>query len=262
MRRFLATLALLLLPAAIRAQERDLGGRQPLGVRVHLTSWSLSGDTTTLGYAVENTRAGGEDFSALLVASPARVVRMPRPARFDWVTQPRYRKQAIAAWVLVEDELLHPGQTSPELQLVARGLPDLVKYWAVPDLVANPPVYDDEIGRDYYFTYSDTGTTVGIVPVPTGATSASLITRLRALLGRSCSDLGWITQDGVCHSLDVKLQSAQDAIAAGQSASARAALAAFANELEAQHGPQAGKHVSDEAYALLSVNTAFLAARL
>ncbi len=262
MRRFSATLALLLLPGAMRAQARDLGGRQPLGVRIHVTSSSLAGDTTALAYAVENTRMGGEDFSALLIATPAPVVRMPSPSRLDWVTQPRYRKQGIAAWVLVEDELLHPGQTTPELPLLARGLPDLVKYWAVPDLVANPPVYDDDSRRDYYFTYSDTGTTVGIVPVPAGATAASLATRLRALLGRSCSELGWITQDGVCHSLDVKLQSTQDAIAEGQRASARAALAAFASELDAQHGSQSGKHVNDEAYALLSVNAAFLSARL
>jgi len=262
MRCYAATMALLLLPGTARAQERDLGGRQPLGVRIHLTSSALSGDTTMLGYTVENTRVGGEDFSALLIASPATVVRMPRPGRLDWVTQPRYRKQAISAWVLVEDELLHPGQRSPELQLVARGLPDLVQYWAVPDLVANPPVYDDDSRHDYYFAYSDTGTTVGIVPVPAGATAASLVARLRALLGRSCSELGWIIQDGVCHSLDVKLQSARDAIADGQSAPARAALAAFASELDAQHGSQPGKHVNDEAYALLSVNAAYLSARL
>lgn len=253
--------ALLGLPAAIGAQERNLGGRQPLAVRIHVTSYSLSDDITTLGYAVENIRVGGEDFSALLIASPASVVRMPKPARLDWVMQPRYRKQAISVWVLVEDELLHSGQTSPELRLVARGLPDLVKYWAVPDLVAHPPVYNDEASRDYYFTYSDTGTTVGIVPVPPGATTASLTVRLRALLARSCSDLGWITQEGVCNSLDVKLQQAQNAIAAEQGAAARAALTAFANELDAQHGPQPGKHVNDAAHALLSLNAAYLLAR-
>lgn len=262
MRRFWVTTALLLVPAAIRGQERDLRGRQPIGVRVHVTSFSLSGDTTTLGYVVENTRPGGEDFSALLVASPAPVVRVPKPARLDWMTQPRYRKQAIAAWVLVEDDLLHPGQFSPELQLVARGLPDLVKYWAAPDLVANPPVYDDDATRDYYLTYSDTGTTVGIVPVPDGSTTTSLTTRLRALLDRTCSQLGWITQEGVCRSLDAKLQNAQAAIGEGREATARASLTAFVNELDAQHGVEPGKHVSDEAHALLAVNASYILSRL
>ena len=117
MRRFWLLLGLLLLPVSSLAQERDLGGRLPLKVRIHLTSYHLSADTTTLSYAVENIRLGGEDFSALLIASPAPVVRMPKPARLDWMTQPRYRKQAISVWVLVEDELLHPGQTSPESRI-------------------------------------------------------------------------------------------------------------------------------------------------
>ena len=260
MRRFWVTMALLVLPTAIRAQSRDLGDRQPLSVRIHLTSYSQSGGIATLGYAVENVRVDGEDFSALLVASPAPVIRMPKPTRLDWVTQPRYRKQAISVWVLVEDELLHPGQTSPELQLVARGLPDLVKYWAVPDLVAHPPVYDDDASRDYYFVYSDTGTTVGIVPVPAGATAASLTARLRSLLGRTCGELGWIKQDGVCRSLDVNLQNAEAAIRDGEGAAARASLTAFVDELDAQHGPTPGKHVNDAAHALLTLNASYLLA--
>ena len=50
----------------------------------------------------------------------------PKPLRFDWVTHPRYRKRDIAVWVLVEDEMLHPGQTSPDLTVVGRGIPGLV----------------------------------------------------------------------------------------------------------------------------------------
>lgn len=260
--RFWVTLALVLLPAVIHGQGRDLGGRQPIGVRIHVTSFSLSGDTTTLGYAVQNVRMGGEDFSALLVATPAPVIRMPKPARLDWMTHPRYRKQAIATWVLVEDELLHPGQTSPELRLVARGLPDLVKYWAAPDLDANPPVYDDDSTRDYYLTYSDTGITVGIVPVPDGSTMTSLTARLRALLGRTCSELGWISQEGVCRSLGAKLEHAQAAMGELQATAARASLTAFVNELDAQHGAEPGKHVSDEAHALLAVNASYILSRL
>jgi hypothetical protein len=254
---------LALSPAASQAQERNLGSVQPLAVRVHVRSAMLVGDTVTLAYGVENARAGGEDLSAFLVATPAPVVRMPTPARFDWVTHPRYRKQSVAVWVLIEDEMLHPGQITPDLTLVARGLPDLVRYWAVPDLEAHPPRYIDEDGNeDTYFIYSDTGTTVGIVPVPPGATAASLAARLRALASRACGSLGWISQPGVCHSLDVKLAHVQSALSAGQAAAARGDLTAFANELDAQHGPQPGKAVGDEAHALLALNAAYLLARL
>ena len=250
------------LPAQTSTPERLLHGQLRLGVRVHVRSAALAGDTVTLGYAVENARRGGEDFTALLVDVPAPVVRMPRPARFDWVTQPRY-KQTIAAWVLTEDDMLHAGQTSPELTIVARGVPELVHYWAVPDLVANPPRFVDEDGTDDpYFVFSDTGTTVGIVPVPSRVTPASLATRLLRLTRRACGSLGWISKEGVCQSLDVKLTHAQAALAAGDVGSARGDLRAFANELDAQHGPQPGKAVSDEAHALLALNAAFLLARL
>jgi hypothetical protein len=252
-----------LLPLSSDAQQRNLGSVRPLGVRVHVRAATIVGDTVTLGYAVENVRAGGEDFSALLVATPAQVVRIPKPARFDWVTHPRYRKQNVAIWVLVEDEMLHPGQTSPDLTLVARGLPDVVRYWAVPDLEAHPPRYvDEDNSEDSYFVYSDTGRTVGIVPMPTGATPAALAARLRALATTACGQLAWIDRPGVCRSLDVKLAHAEAAIVSGQATVARDELGAFVAELDAQHGPHPGKAVSDEAHALLALNAAFLLSRL
>lgn len=129
--------------------------------------------------------------------------------------------------------------------------------------MTHPPRYiDEDSNEDTYFLYSDTGTTVGIVPVPAGATAASLVERLRVLTGRACGRLGWIDRPGVCHSLDVKLARVESAIAAGEAAAARGELTAFANELDAQHGPQPGKAVSDEAHALLSLNAAYLLARL
>lgn len=258
------TLALAVtLAQTARAQERNLGGVRPLSVHVAVRSATLVGDTVTLAYAVENTRSGGEDFSALLVTMPAPVVRMIKPDRLQWVTSARYRSQAIAVWVLVEEEMLHPGQTSPDLVLSARGLPDLVRYWAVPDLEAHPPRYiDGDSDEDPYFIYGDTGTTVGLVSVPVDATPASLAARLHVLTGRACGALGWIGKPGICRSLDEKLANAEVAIAGGQSTAARNELAAFGNELDAQHGSQPGKAISDEAYALLALNAAYLRARL
>lgn len=261
----LVVACLALLPAALTAQpapERILHGQLRLGVRVHVRGVAQNGDTVALGYAVENTRSGGEDFTALLVNVPASVLRMPKPARFDWVTQPRY-KGTIAAWVLVEDDMLHAGQTSPELTIVARGVADLVQYWAVPDLAANPPRFVDEDGTvDPYFVFSDSGITVGVVPAPIGASASSLVARLLQLTERVCGSLGWISRAGVCQSLEVKLTAAQTALAAGSADSARGELRAFVNELDAQHGPQPGKAVNDEAHVLLALNAAYLLARL
>jgi hypothetical protein len=256
-------LLLVMTPALMEAQERNLKGVLPLHVSVHVADARVVGDTTTIDYMVENVRAGGEDFWGLLVATPATVVRMPAPATLQWGIHPQYRKQPIVGWMLYEDTLVRPGHTTPPLRLVARGIPDIVRYWAVPDLDANPPVASDvDDGSDDYITFSDSGVTVGVVPVASGATSAGLAARLRTLLGRSCQELGWISQNGVCHSLDVKLANAQDAIAGGDLAQARNVITAFANELDAQHGDQPGKHVNDSAYALLSANASYLLSRL
>ena len=257
-------LLLVMTPMLLHGQERHLNGVLPLRVSVHVTHAHLAGDTTTIDYAVENVQPGGEDFWGLLISTPAAVVRMPAPTSLHWGIHPRYRKQPIVGWMLYEDTLVAPGRTTPPLRLMALGIPDIVRYWAVPDLEANPPApsYDEEPPtHDYYFTFSDSGITVGVVPVPPGATTASLTARLRTLLGRTCAELGWITPGGICQSLDVKLQQAQGAIAAEQGQAARTALAAFANELDAQHGPQPEKHVNDAAHALLSLNAAYLLAR-
>jgi hypothetical protein len=257
----LGALLLAVPPTALHAQERDLGGLRPLGARVHVTTATLAGDTMAIGYTVENVRTGGEDLWGLLVAAPAPVFDMPAPARLRWGTHTRYNDRPIAGWMLYADTLLRPGEKSPELTLIARGIPGIVRYWAVPDLMANPPIYDDQPNRADYMTFSDSGLTVGVVGVPSGSTAASLATRLRTLLGRSCGKLGWIAQPGVCQSLDVKLAHAQDALRDGAPDAARRALDAFMHELEAQHGETAGKHVNDEAYALLRPNAAYLVSR-
>lgn len=73
-------------------------------------------------------------------------------------------------------------------------------------------------------------------------------------LARVCGDLAWINHQGVCRSLNAKLEAAARAITRQRPDSAKGPLQAFLQELDAQHGPQPGKHVTDDAYALLRVN--------
>jgi len=249
-------------PSAARTQERDLGGARPIKVRVHVATMSLAGDTATVSYVVENLRSGDEDLTSFQVGAPAPVMDMPAPRLGHWLTEPRYGDHRIAQWTLYHSALLHPGESTSELVLVAQGIPDLVRYWATPNLMAHPADITDDPERDDVFVFSDTGTTVGIVRVPASATPVSLTTRLLALMRRSCGALGWIDQPGVCNSIEVKLTHVRDALAAGDVERARGELRAIASELDAQHGAQAGKHVSDEAYALLHPNVLFVLGRL
>ncbi|MGH7752611.1 MAG: hypothetical protein ACREN5_07325, partial [Gemmatimonadales bacterium] len=81
-------------------------------------------------------------------------------------------------------------------------------------------------------------------------------------LEQLCGPLGWITSGGVCNSLRVKLEHAGQAAAGGDIQNARDLLDSFLNELEAQHGAEPGKHVTDNAYFLLKTNVELLRSRL
>lgn len=258
----LCAVAAFFIPGALFGQGRDLEGARPIRVRVHVTTASITGDTTTLGYTVDNLRTGDEDLVAFLVTATAPVIRMPTPARRRWFTDPRYADRAIALWNVYRSPLLRPGETTPELVLVARGVPDFARYWAEPNPAVHPVDIDDDPDRDDTFIFSDTGTTVGLLPIPSAGTPAALATRLRALAARARGPMQWISNAGVCHSLDVKLSHAQQALASGARPVARTELDAFVHELDAQHGGQPGKHVSDEAYALLRPNATYLLGRL
>lgn len=77
---------------------------------------------------------------------------------------------------------------------------------------------------------------------------------IRTDLDQVCGELGWITHTGICRSLEANLEAAARSLERGNTQSARGQLEAFLHELDAQHGPQPGKHVSDNAYWLLKLN--------
>jgi len=73
-------------------------------------------------------------------------------------------------------------------------------------------------------------------------------------VNRSCTELGWITNQGICRSLEAKLENGKRQLERGNKTAAIGSLQAFLNEVEAQKG----KQVSSEAYALLYFNGEYL----
>src|SRR5690606_16784489 len=104
-----------------------------------------------------------------------------------------------------------------------------------------------------------------LVPARSPATlddPAAALSVIRSDLDQTCGELAWITNAGVCRSLQAKLDAAARSIDRGNTASARGQLQAFVQELEAQHGLQPGKHVSGNAYWLLKINVEYVLSRL
>lgn len=91
---------------------------------------------------------------------------------------------------------------------------------------------------------------------------ANAIGLIRIDLAQACVQLGWITNPGVCRSLEAKLEEAARSLRRGRTDAAREQLESFLAELDAEHGAPPGKHVNDNAYALLRTNAEYLLSRL
>ena len=252
----LRALVALLVAAPALAQTR--GPR--LDVAVHVARVAISGDTIEIGYVLENRRATPMPIGSLAIVTPATIISLVAPRdRHDWETFRNHGDELMPTWAAM-GESIRAGESSPVLTMRAVGLTDLVSYYAVPDIMETmkrDTIISDEVG-DRYIEWGVKGTTVSVVPPPAGQTPARQVGRITTFLRRSCGADGWITNAGVCNSLSGKLARASEAIAAGNLPAARPHLSAFLAELEAQYGPQPGKHVTATAYALLRPNVAYL----
>jgi len=233
--------------------------------RVDSARYDVTGGVLLLRYTLTIDPASEQHARVFVVQARAPVVsvRAPEPAR-SWVTVGPQPGDSVAFWGSASRQQdVAPGVSRPGFELRARGLPGVARFWvegrydaptvspADEDRVAEAPRVEDN---------SFTGLTVGIESVDIPAASG-LLARLRGLVTRSCG-LHWVTTEGVCHSLEVKLDQAQASFERGNAAAARAQLEAFLNELDAQHGPEPGKHVTDNGFWLLKINAAYVVSRL
>jgi hypothetical protein len=153
--------------------------------------------------------------------------------------------------------------------------------------MANPPVYDDE-RHDTYIEYSDSGTTVGIAPISSGATALALAGRLQHLGNAACNRSDWMPDRATCTTVEARFADILRALTSSDTVSARAALRAAAAVLDQAYcgrpgdtGPSSTtgldpqpcdlrpfntsttyRPVAAEGYALLRPNVTYLLRRL
>jgi len=96
----------------------------------------------------------------------------------------------------------------------------------------------------------------GFTVAPTVRSQDMNVAAVRSDLQQTCGSLRWITDERVCARLRSTLEQVTKASARVDLPSAKAALRAFVDEIEAQHGP--GRPVNDNAYWLLNVNGEYL----
>lgn len=250
----------------------DLGAQDsvpwPAGNRLAVTlsavSASVRGDTVRLVYQLWNAPTSEQATQHIAIRTFVPEYKIGGPAR--WNASPGMVQDSTAAlWSALRGRPdVQPGQTLGGFWFEGVGLPDIVPMRVQGRYEL--PAYDDSrpwlVRRaPSFWANSAAGYTVGVVPPPAARDRAALVARLIRLTSRAC-DLEWITRRGVCESLQAKLDNAVRHLGAGQLRAVKEELEAFVNELEAQHGTQPGKHVSDNAYWLLRTNTAYLLALL
>ena len=231
----------------------------------------MRGDTTLLTYLLTNRPTSAEVLFQFTVDAPAPVTSIFRPQpRSDWDADTTFIGRSVARWAVLNEQM-GPGTTSPGLSFEAVGLAGLVDSWVrgnVPlemveeavddsvDTLPPPPIPD-------LYALSIKTTTVGVSPIPSGATTATLLTRLDSLTQRTCNDLAWISSVALCTTLDGRLESAATAVAANDNGGARTALSAFISDLDTGRFPPTGTPtLSGSAYWLLRTNATYILGRI
>lgn len=154
---------------------------------------------------------------------------------------------------------IKPGQTISGFSFESEALPGICKFFSegfvIISKVSEEPPEEQlppyEFGQDAF-----KGQTIG--PVLIGDQSiGGLIDRLISLKD-SMPSYGWLTNQGIINSLNVKLNAVKESVVKGNNKTAINQLKAFNNELDAQKG----KQVNDNAWALLKANAEFLIHKL
>jgi hypothetical protein len=263
MRRWLAIILLALVGRDLQAQGVPGTNVQ---VEVRVVAVATRADTTRVTYVVASGSGSLEEVVNFMVDAPGGVVRIEMPGpQEDWLLFDRHWGwRPVARWVILGG--LPPGGVTPPLTYEAIGLPAVVRAWAagrveVPTVDEDDPhataILDSLLTVDPIIGKSQELRVLGVVPVPPSITPLDLARRLVAQRDEACL-LHWVDLNGICNSLDAKLDAAVRALTRGDMTAARGELDAFLNELEAQRG----QHLTEAAYFLLRINADYLRARL
>ena len=176
-------------------------------------------------------------------------------------------------FLVTDDAGILPGEAREGIELATQWLPAISSgnFWGLAEPFQFPPEEQAEHAPELHNLIRMVDGVGGgwvrsdlVSPGRDPAQYTNPMTLLRAISGdlsQACT-LAWITNGGVCRSLQVKLSHAETSLQGQKVSTTRNELESFLAELDAQHGPQPGKHVNENAYWLLRTNVEYLLSRL
>jgi len=230
-------------PAGDRLQASVLARVDRLGAALFRMTYTVSTDPAS--------EQSGESF---VVRTPVPATGVTAPALWMGVATMVVDSSAVHWYPIASQQMLAPGAVRAGFSFVATGLPEIVAYRLAGH--AEPPEVEEGVpvaSAPSLWADAAAGLTVGVGPLPSDVTPASLLDRLSALSTRACG-LGWIADQGICSRLVGNLDQARQELTQGNNAGGRAQLQDFLATLEDQHGLA----VNDNAYWLLKVNAEFV----
>lgn len=149
------------------------------------------------------------------------------------------------------DALLEPGESDSSFNFTSTGLPRPATHY----VKGNNG--DLSFDTDDLVTNSVTGITLGPYNPPDPFDAGVFTDSLRSYSTRAC-ELEWITNNGICKSLEVKLDNVARQLQRGNTSTAANNVQAFLNEVEAVRR----NHLTSEGYGLLYYNASYLLKQL
>lgn len=216
----------------------------------------------------ENLTYGKQYFRHSSEAHKNKVVPigLDGPPRWTYGIGEDENGKGFAGWGSMEDSRIYPGNSLSGLIITSYGLPGIREAMLQPriDYDNLPEEYWENVElsktlRDSLIYYTKT---IGPVAPPAEFKSVDFLNNIVSMKHEAYK-LGWIKNEGILKSLDAKLDNAKKDIEKGNTRSAKNALKAFINEVEAQgcesyENCPAGKHLTSEVYGLLKYNALYL----
>jgi ABC-2 type transport system permease protein len=204
-------------------------------------------------YNIFNQTSSLQSIEAFAVRNTSKKPENVRKSK-DWRFNP-HLKYRLVSWQVETfleqhpEALLEPGESDSSFSFTTTGLPRPATYY----VKGNNG--DLSFDTEDLISNSVTGITLGPYNPPE---NASVFTdSVRSYTIQAC-ELGWITNKGICNSLQKKLDNVKRQLERGNTKTAGNVLGAFINQVQALKD----KKLSSEGYGLLYYNAVYLLEKL
>lgn len=210
------------------------------------------GNNLNYQYLVTNKESSQQNINKFYLVPSTKSVN-GHTTKDGWRFSDRHRAGFFywSDWGMEPDEIL-PGEADSSFTYTTEALPFISRYYIQGSNETPTNVSFEEIVQDIK-TNSISGSTLGPADPPNPFKESVFTGSLHSYTTRAC-ELQWITNKGVCNSLESKLKNVSRHLDKGKSKQAGNVLEAFIKEVEAQKG----KHLTSEGYGLLYYNARYL----